>query len=181
MLKNLLFMKRFEINAFSLEEAKAKAAEMGLTVVRNVTMSWKNAGSPTTDRMFKEFAVDSLQKNHLTNAEGVGLMVVIASGSADTRQRPYKYKNNVVEGRKNLERAYEIRRKDTGEVVASKDNKSDAEKAAKKLIADLHTDLECIIVYHVKDGKELAFTLDYVPSVNAKEGTYIVFGNERQF
>ena len=29
-------MKRFEINAFSLEEAKAKAAEMGLTVVRNV-------------------------------------------------------------------------------------------------------------------------------------------------
>jgi len=181
MLKNLLFMKRFEINAFSYEEAKAKAAEMGLTVVRNVTMSWKNAGSPTTDKAFKEFAVDSLQKNHLANAEGVGLCIVKSAGSADDRKRPYKYTNNVVEGRKNIERVYEIRRKDTGEVVASDAKKSDAEKKAKKLIADLKTDLECVIVYHVIDGKDLAFTLDYVPSVNTKEGVYVVFGNDRQF
>ena len=99
-------MKRFEINAFSLEEAKAKAAEMGLTVVRNVTQSWKNAGSPITDKSFKEFAVDALAKNHLSNAEGVGLVVVAASGSADSRQRPYKYTNNVVEGKKNVQRVW---------------------------------------------------------------------------
>lgn len=174
-------MKRFEINAFSLEEAKAKAAEMGLTVVRNVTMSWKNAGSPITDKSFKEFAVDSLAKNHLANAEGVGLIVVIASGSADTRERPYKYTNNVVEGKKNVERVYEVRRKDSGSVVATAATKSDAEKAAKKLMADVKADLECVIVYHVTEGKDLAFTLEYTPSTNTKEGTYIVFGNERQF
>lgn len=174
-------MKRFEINAYSLEEAKAKAAEMGLTVVRNVTQSWKNAGSPITDKSFKEFAVDSLAKNHLANAEGVGLLVVITNGSADTRERPYKYTNNVVEGKKAIERVYEIRRKDTGVVVATSDKKADAEKKAKSLMNDLKTDLECIIVYHVLEGKDLAFTLEYTPSANTKEGTYVVFGNERQF
>ena len=174
-------MKRFEIKAFSIEEAKAKAAEMGLTVVRNVTMSWKNAGSPVTDKSFKEFAVDSLQKNHLANAEGVGLLVVITGGSADTRERPYKFNNNVVEGKKNIERVYEIRRKDTGAVIGTAAMKADAEKLAKNLMADVKTDLECVIVYHVTEGKDLAFTLDYTPSTNTKEGTYIVFGNERQF
>lgn len=174
-------MKRFEINAYSLDEAKAIAAEMGLTVVRNVTMSWKNAGAPVTDKSFREFAVDSLTKNHLANAEGVGLIVVVSGGSADTRERPYKYTNNVVEGKKNIERVYEIRRKDTGAVLATATKKADAEKAAKKLMSDVKTDLECVIVYHVTEGKDLAFTLEYTPSTNTKQGSYIVFGNERQF
>jgi len=174
-------MKRFEIKAYSLEEAKAQAAELGLTVVRNVTQSWKNAGSPITDKSFKEFAVDSLAKNHLANAEGVGLIVAVANGSADTRERPYKYTNNVVEGKKSVERVYEVRRKDNGTVVATGATKSDAEKKAKKLMPEVKADLECIIVYHVTEGKELAFTLEYTPSTNAKEGTYVVFGNERQF
>ena len=154
---------------------------MGLTVVRNVTQSWKNAGSPVTDKSFKEFAVASLDKNHLANAEGVGLIVVVAGGSADTRERPYKYTNNVVEGKKNIERVYEIRRRDTGAVLATAAMKSDAEKKAKKLMPEVKTDLECVIVYHVTEGKDLAFTLDYTPSTNTKTGSYIVFGNERQF
>lgn len=174
-------MKRFEIKAFSLEEAKVKAAEMGMTVVRNVTQSWKNAGSPVTDKSFKEFAVDSLQKNHLTNAEGVGLLVIVSAGSADTRERPYKYTNNVVEGKKNIERVYEIRVKNDGSVIGTATKKSDAEKLAKKLMSEVKTDLECVIVYHVTEGKDLAFTLDYTPSTSTKEGTYVVFGNERQF
>ena len=174
-------MKRFEINAYSAEEAKTKAQELGLTVVRNVTMSWKNAGSPVTDKSFKEFAVDALAKNHLNNAEGVGLMVIVSAGSADTRERPYKFTNNVVEGKKNVKRVYEVRRKDDGSVVATADTKSQAEKAAKALMTDVKTDLECVIVYHVLEGKELAFTCEYTPSVSTKLGTYVVFGNERQF
>lgn len=174
-------MKRFEIKAFSLEEAKTKAADLGMTVVRNVTMSWKNAGSPMSDKNFKTFAVDVMQKNHLDKTEGVGLVVVADAGSADTRQRPYKYTNNVVEGRKDIERVFKIRRIDTGEVIGTASKKSDAEKLAKKLIAEVRTDLDCKIEYDVKDDKGLAFTLDYVPSSNTKEGTYFVFGNERQF
>ena len=174
-------MKRFEINAYSLEEAKTIAAEMGLTVVRNVTQSWKNAGSPVTDKSFREFAVDSLAKNHLASAEGVGLLVVVTPGSADTRERPYKYVNNVTEGKKNIERVYEIRTKRDGTVVGTASKKADAEKLAKSLMSDLKTDLECVIVYHVTEGKDLAFTLQYTPSTNTKQGSYVVFGNERQF
>lgn len=174
-------MKRFEINAYSLEDAKTQAAELGLTVVRNVTQSWKNAGSPATDKTFHDFAEAMLEKNHLTVAEGVGLLVVTSPGSADTRERPYKYTNNVVEGRKQTEKVYEVRRKDTGALIASAAKKDQAEKAAKAAMSDVKADMECTIVYRVKDGKELAFTLDYVPSASAKLGTYIVFGNERQF
>ena len=174
-------MKRFEINAFSKEEAKAKAADLGMTVVREVTQSWKNAGSPVTDKSFKEFATNTLAKNHLANAEGVGLMVVVSNGSADTRERPYKYTNNVVDGKKKVERVYEIRRKDNGTVVGTEKTQSAAEKKAKKLMSEVKADLECIIVYHVTEGKDLAFTLTYTPSTSTKEGMYIVFGNERQF
>jgi hypothetical protein len=40
-------MKKFEISAYSLEEAKAIAAnEYGIKVAQNVTMSWKNNGAP---------------------------------------------------------------------------------------------------------------------------------------
>ena len=89
-------MKKFTIDAFSLEDAKAQAAEMGLTVVRNVTPSWKKIGSPaTSSKAFHDFAESVMKVNRLADAEGVGLIVVEESGSADTRERPYKYTNNV--------------------------------------------------------------------------------------
>ena len=174
-----MFMKKFEIKAYSLEEAKEKAVEMGMTVVRNVTQSWKNAKSPIADKDFKIFAVDVLEKNHLTDIEGVGLVVCMIPGSKDTRQRPYTVKNNVTEGKKQIERVFEVRRKDTDELIATTGKKADAEKLAKEAMARVKTDLYCEIVYRVKDGKALAFEVDYVPSVNATLGTYIVFGNEK--
>lgn len=177
-----MFMKKFVINAFSYEDAKNQAAEMGLTVVRNVTNSWKNAGAPAREsKAFADFATAILAKNRLSDAEGVGVMVVENGGSADTRERPYKYTNNIVEGKKTVERVYEVRRKDTGALVASASKKDAAEKLAKKAMSSIKADMECNIVYHVKDGKDLAFTLQYVPSANTKLGTYIVFGNERSF
>lgn len=172
-------MKKFEIKAYSLEEAKAKAAEMGITVVRNVTQSWKNTESPIADKDFKVFALDMMEKQHLTSAEGVGLIVCMIPGSKDTRERPYKFINNVTEGKKQVERVFEVRRKDTDALIATASTKADAEDAAKAAMSSVKTDLYCEIVYRVKEGKALAFELDYTPSVNATLGTYVVFGNER--
>lgn len=172
-------MKKFEIKAYSLEEAKEKAVEMGITVVRNVTQSWKNADSPVTDKDFKIFAVDMLEKTHLASAEGVGLIVCMFPGSADTRQRPYKFKNVVTDGKRKVERVYEVRRKDNNELIATANNKADAETAAKEAMTSVKTDMYCEIVYRVKEGKALAFEVDYTPSVSTTLGTYIVFGNER--
>ena len=172
-------MKKIEIKAYSLEEAKEKAVEMGLTVVRNVTQSWKNAKSPVSDKDFKIFAVDMFEKQRLANTEGLGMIVCVVPGSQDTRKRPYEVVNNIVEGKKQIERVYEVRRKDTNELIATAAKKSDAEDAAKKAMAAVKTDLYCEIVYRVKEGKALAFEVKYVPSINAVLGTYIVFGNEK--
>lgn len=176
-----MIMVKYEIKAYSLEEAKEKAAEMGLTVVRNVTQTWKNAGSPLTDKDFKTFAVDVMAKNRLTNTEGVGLIVAFTPGSKDTRERPYKFNNNVIEGKRSIKRVYEIRLKDTDELVGEADVKGDAIDLAKSLMVKYKKDMVATIVYRVTEDKDVAFTLDYVPSVTAKEGTYVVFGNEKGF
>ena len=175
-------MKKFTVNAFSYDEAKDQAAENGLTIVKNVTASWKNAGSPATgSKAFADFAEEMMKKNRLTDAEGVGLCVVEESGSVDTRERPYKYVNNVVEGRKHYTLIYEVRRKDDGTLVASAPRKDEAERLAKKAMTDVKATMECIAVKHADDGKGLAFTLEYTPSTNTKTGVYTVFGNERSF
>jgi hypothetical protein len=177
-----MIMKKFTIDAFSLEDAKAQAAEMGLTVVRNVTPSWKKIGSPaTSSKAFNDFAESVMKVNRLADAEGVGLIVVEESGSADTRERPYKYVNNVVEGRKHYTLVYEVRRKDDGTLIASAPRKDEAERLAKKAMTDVKATMECVAVKHADDGKGLAFTLEYTPSTNTKTGVYTVFGNERSF
>lgn len=174
-----MFMKKFEIKAFSLDEAKEKAVEMGITVLGNVTPSWKKAHSPISDKDFKLFAVDQLEKKNLTNAEGVGLIVCMIPGAKDTRKRPYEFTNNVTEGKKKVERVFEVRRKDTDELVVSAPDKASAEKLAKEAMPTVKADMYCKIVYHVTEGKDLAFELKYAPSVASNLGTYVVFGNER--
>ena len=174
-------MVKYEINAYSLEEAKEKAVEMGLTVVRNVTQSWKNANTPMSDKDFKVFAIDMINKNLLTQTEGVGLIVAVNPGSKDTRERPYTFKNNVVEGRRSVKRVYEVRLKDTDELVGEADTKGDAIDLAKALMIRYKKDMVATIVYRVTDDKDVAFTLDYTPSTSAKEGKYVVFGNAKGF
>ena len=152
-------MRKIEIVAYSLEEAKEKAAEMGITVVRNVTQSWKNANSPMSDAEFKVFAVEAMEKQRLTDASGVGLIVAVNPGSKDTKKRPYEFVNNVVDGE------------------ASK--KDDAARLAKELMVKYRKDMVATIVYRVTEGKDVAFELNYSPSADAKEGKYVVFGNDK--
>ena len=170
---------KYEINAFSLDEAKQKAAEMGLTVVKNVTPSWKNANCPkfgTND--FKVFMADALEKKRLTAATGVGLIVATENGSTDTRQRPWTFNNNIKEGSRATKRYFEVRVKDTNVLVGSFETKGDAVRAAKAAMVDVKKDIYCDIVYRVVDpDMATAFTLDYTPSSNTKMGTYVVFGN----
>ena len=73
-------MKKITINAYSFEEAKQKALNEGITIVRNVTPSFKKE----TPEDFDEFAQRMLEKNKLTNTTGVGCVVVTEPGSADT-------------------------------------------------------------------------------------------------
>lgn len=174
-------MKKFEIMAYSLEEAKEKAQDMGIIVTTNVTQSWRNAKCPINDKDFKMFAIDMLEKKRLSKAEGVGLIVVVNAGSKDTRKRPYTFVNNVVEGKRVTKKVVELRLKSTNELVGEADNKGKAEKLAKELMLEYKQDIVAEIVYRVQDGKDVAFELKYTPSASAEQGRYIVFGNEREF
>lgn len=165
-------MKKFEINAFSFDEAKAKALEMGITIVRNVTTSFKNERPAD----FDVFAEEMLKKNHIDTSTGVGCIVVVEAGSADTRERPYEYVNNLTEGSLTKKRVFEICKVD-GTLIAEADTKADAARLAKAAMKDVKEDLICKQVYRVDAAHELAFTLKYVPSTNTKKGKYIVFGN----
>ena len=166
-------MKKFEINAYSCNEAKQKALEMGLTIVRNVTSSFKKE-QPAD---FDEFAENILKKNHLDTAEGVGCIVVLEAGTADTRERPYEYINNKVYGQAKKKRVFEVHTVKNDTFIGEAVSKEEAIKLAKSVMKDVKEDLYCKQVYKVVGNKALAFTLKYVPSINTKEGRYIVFGN----
>lgn len=166
-------MKKFEINAYSFDEAKNKALELGITVVRNVTPSFKKE-HPVD---FDEFAERMLAKNHLENANGVGCVVVLEAGSADTRERPYEYINNTVEGALKKKRVFEVRTVKEDKFIGEAESKNEAAKLAKAAMKDIREDLYCKQIYKILGDKGLAFDLKYVPSANTKEGRYIVFGN----
>lgn len=170
---------KYEIKAFSLDEAKEKAANMGLTIVRNVTPSWKKANCPVFGtNSFKSFIVDTLDAKKLTNATGVGLIVAVENGTADTRQRPWTLTNNIVEGRRTSKKYFEVRVQGTDELIGRFEKKGDAMRAAKTAMAEYKRTLYCDIVYRIVEPEmATAFTLEYTPSTNTKEGTYIIFGN----
>ncbi len=123
-----------------------------------------------------------MNKEKLTGVPGVGFIVVVASGSKDTRERPYAYENVVTEGRMATERTFEVRRVDNGELVVSLAGegatKDAAIKAAKEAMSEVKADMDIEVVYRVKDGKNVIGHLKYVPSVNAEKGRYIFLGNE---
>jgi hypothetical protein len=171
-------MKKFTVNAYSLEEAKNLAEENGLKIVKNVTQSWKNAKCPIEGRNLEVFCTEALSKNGLAGLAGAGLVIAVAPGSKDTRERPYKFVNNVVEGKRKTQRVIKICLTRNDEVVGTASKKSDAEKLAKELMVKYREDMYAQIVYEVKDGKDIAFELKYAPSTSAKKGTYVVFGTE---
>ena len=167
-----MFMKKFEIAAYSYYEAKEKALSMGIDVAHNVTVSYKN-DNPSD---FDSWANDMLVKNRLADSAGVGLMVVLDAGSADTRQRPYEFVNNVVEGQLSKKRVFQIKTK-SGKIVAEANTKVDAVRVAKSMMKTVREDMVCEQVYKVLEPKNVAFTLNYVPSVGTKLGKYVVFSN----
>ena len=168
----LMFMKKFEITAFSYNEAKEKALSMGIDVAHNVTQSFKN-DNPSD---FDVWANDMLVKNRLADSTGTGLMVVLDAGSADTRQRPYELVNNVVEGQLSKKRVFQIKTV-SGKLVAEANTKADAIRVAKNMMKTVRENMVCEQVYKVLEPKNVAFMLNYVPSVGTKLGTYVVFSN----
>lgn len=169
----LMTMKIITIEAFSLEEAKKKAAEQGLTVVKDVTRRYDINGAPED---IETFATEQFEKDKMTETTGTAYLVAKIKGSADTKERPYKFNNVVTEGQLTKKRVFEIKTV-SGKLVDTAESKGEASRKAKAAMKDVKEDMVCEQVYRVDDAHKTVFTLDYAPSKGTQLGTYIVFGN----
>ena len=169
-------IKKFEINAYGTEAAKEQATKMGINVKRNATQAWKNNNSPTSNNDLKLFAVEMLEKYKLEN-NGDGIIIAVDPGTKDTRERPYSFVNNVVTGKKEKVRVFEVRTVEHNTLICETLTKDEAIRKAKEAMSLYKEDMVCRVHYKVVNGKDVAFELKYKPSANAKEGKYIVFAN----
>ena len=110
-------MRKLEIQAYTLDEAKIDAFKQGITVVQDATRSWKKSGSPVLTKDMNIFAADFLEQKGMFDFEGAGIIITIKSGTKDTRKKPYKVISSRRKGRCKLYRTIEIRLKRNHEVV----------------------------------------------------------------
>lgn len=169
----LMTMKIIEIEAFSLDEAKTKAVEQGLTVVKDVTRRYTNAGSPED---IESFAKEQFEKDKMTDTTGTAYIVTKVKGSADTKERPYTFNDVKTEGQSTKRRVFEIRTA-SGKLVDTGLTKGEAARKAKAAMKEVKENMYCEVVYRVDDAHAKVFTLNYSPSVKTQVGKYIVFGN----
>ena len=170
-------MKITKIIAHSTKEAIEIAKEQGIKVVRNVTPSYQAQDDINTEDELRDFAEKMLKKNRLADQEGVGCIVVQMAGSADTRKRPYEFINHKNNGPSKKVRVFEVQKKSDGQVIGTALSKKEAIYLAKNKMREYREDLICKQCYRILGENEIAFALDYVPSINTKEGIYIVFSN----
>lgn len=163
-------MKKITINAYSFDEAKQKSLEQGVTIVKNVTRTFKKEGPYD----FEEFANKMIEKHGLKNSPDKGCVVVMDPGVPNERKRPYECTINKHVGRSVKTRMFELRAED-GTLIAATNTKADALRIAKDAICKIKKDIVCNKVIYLDNEHSTAFSLKYVPSERAKLGTYIVF------
>lgn len=166
-------MKKIEIQAHSLEEAKLIAYQSGITVVQDATKSWKKAGSPILTKELNIYAADFLEKKGMFDFKDAGIIITISSGIEDTRKNPFKVQNFRRRGRCQLDKTIEIRTQKDDTLLGVAKNKIEALNLAKQLTRKYQESVYGKTVYVAND---IDFKIEYTPSVRAQLGQYIVFG-----
>ena len=157
-----------------------------LDVKFDATQAWKKEGTPdAASTYFKAFAEEYIAKK-IKNIEGVGFTVTVEAGVQDSRERPYKVINHPTDSARKYTTYYEglidgNSEGTTGTIVFKADDKASAEKKAKEYMTEhRHSRIVVRLVKLVTEGKPVALVVEYAPSAGATEGTYIVFGIERE-
>lgn len=166
-------MKKLEIQAHSLEEAKLIAFQSGITVVQDATKSWKKAGSPILTKELNIYAADFLEEKGMFDFKDAGIIITVSSGIEDTRKHPFKVQNFRRKGRCQLNRTIEIRTQKDNTLLGVAQNKAEALSLAKQLTRKHQESVYGKTVYTSND---IDFEIEYTPSVRAQLGQYIVFG-----
>lgn len=165
-------MRKLEIQAYSIEEAKLKAFEEGITIVNDLTLHWRKSGSPILTKELNIFAADYLEKKGMFSFKDAGIIIAVHPGIEDTRKNPFKIQNYVRKGRCKVKRVVEIRTQKDDNLIGSASTKREAVNLAKELIKKYQEDLYAKTRYVSSD---IDFTMKYKPSVRSRLGQYIVF------
>jgi hypothetical protein len=174
----------------------------------NCTQAWTKAGSPVPGtKDFSIFAAEQLAEK-TKNTPGLGLYVVLSPPVKDTRIRPYKIYNNIVESTRewtfnymiveaniSMETFPEIDTTDDGDIIKTYyeepdiveygkiikfvDNKAEALSEIKRLTAKNHKDY-AIMAVKVPDIVPIAGYSIYTPSAGTCVGKYIAFGFDKE-
>lgn len=180
---NILNFKKVEVVAASREEAIAKIENDYFHINGDATQAFKNwkqkQNGSVTERDIKEFMLDYLNKKG-KNCPGAGYMITVEPAVGDTRERPYTIEDVKNEGRRKYAKVYQLIDKETNSVIAECDtNKADAKNMAKDLVRNGYKGKGyCRLAHKVIEGQEIAFTFEYTPSKNTKNGCWIAFGIE---
>lgn len=175
-------MKTVNVKAYSKNDAQKVVP---FTLVKNATQMWKKIGSPVTGPELKEFVTEYLRK-HTKNVPGAGCYIVLDAAVSDSRENPYKILNIPTTCKRKMKKIYELVNVETEQVLGTADSKEDAVKLAKELVSSMKETLgvgvkhECRIKKVVTEGEATAFTFEYTPSQNAKQGTFLCFGFEAE-
>lgn len=152
--------------AYSCKEAEEKS---NVKIIRNITPSYLKL-KPDDD--FNLFVAQQVKKYKLKDNEG--LIIVVSPGKVDKKLRPYKFINNVVNGKMSKKLYFEVRLKSSNKTIIKTRSKRLAIEFAKKLMPSIKSDLVCVRNYVIDEEHQLAFSLDYNPSKHCSLGKYII-------
>ena len=116
-------MKRLEIRAYNLEDAKVKAFEQGITVIKNVTKDWKAAGQPILTKQLDAFGARILEENNLFPFNNAGVIIAINKGKKPLMRNIFRFVNFPKKGPRKMKRVVEIRNLDTDEFIKNLEHK----------------------------------------------------------
>lgn len=171
--------RKVTVEGFTKEEA---TKDLNFLIFKDATQAWKKANMPM-EKDLNVFMEEYLQK-HTKNAEGLGCIITLKSGVADTRERPYKFSDVVnKKGKRTYKTGLQLTNKETGEVIHTVfGTKSEAKDYVRHLYIEegFRGDIEAKYVKEVVDGEEFAFEVKYTPSVSATKGKWLCFGIEKE-
>ena len=168
-------MRRIDIVAPGVEEAKVQAFEQNATVIHDATKQWKRQGKPMFERPLKIFAASVLTKQRLWGFEGAAIIISLNEGKDNEKKYPHKLINHKRKGRCKLKRVIEIRDSKTHEVLGTAPNKTKAVEVAKEIVTDKRLDVYAKTRY---ESADIDFECKYYPTKGYEHGSYVVFAVE---
>ena len=165
-------MQRLEIKAHDVEEAKIKAFEQGITVLKDVTNAWRRNGKPLLAKSLDAFAMNMLDKDDYFAVENIGIIIEIKKRKRPPRRFALRMVNYPKKGPRPMNKTVEIRNLETDELMAVSKNKKLAMKKAREIVQKYEIDVYGVTKYVPVDRD---FELYKNRDREKYKGEYLVF------